>query len=91
MKTFGLQSDANLIGACEIVIEAHEASIIAIRRDYRDAFWTSFAGVANDIKAALKTTPCPEAALRTMRDIRCKVREILGLFRWNKTGHGLNT
>ena len=91
MKTFGLQSDANIIGACEIVIEAHEASIIAIGRDYRDAFWTSFAGVASDIKAALKTTPCPEAALRTMLDIRCKVREILGLFRWNKTGHGLNT
>lgn len=91
MKTFGTQSDENIIGACEIIMNAYK-----IRFHPDDTvgdpslYWSNFAAVTNDIKS-MKSPTEQEVALQTMQDIDSKVREIVGLYRWNRTGQGLHT
>ncbi|KAH8816598.1 fungal-specific transcription factor domain-containing protein [Xylogone sp. PMI_703] len=91
MKTFGMQSDENIIGGCEIIINAYE---IRFRPDKSacdpSPYWSNFAAVTSDIKS-MKSPTEMELALQTMQNIHSKVREIMGLFRWHRTGHGLHS
>lgn len=97
MKTFGTQSDENIIGGCEIIMEAYTIFSRCNERIFQNPFWSNpywsnFASITNEIKES-KRQPMttPDVAYQTMRDIHTKTREILGLYRWNKTGHGVNT
>lgn len=97
MKTFGTQSDENIIGGCEIIMEAYTIFSRCNERMVQNPFWSnpywsSFASIIDEIKES-KRQPMmsPDMALQTMQDIRTKTREISGLYRWNKTGHGINT
>lgn len=91
MKTFGTQSDDNIIGGCEIIMNAYK---IRFHPDETvgepSLYWSNFTAVTNDIKF-MKSSTDLEVALQTMHDIDNKVREIVGLYRWNRTGHGLHT
>ncbi len=97
MKTFGTQSDDNIIGGCEIVMEAHR--IFARCRGQMvegrvciSPYWSRFGSIIDEITESKRgPTTSPGLAWQTMQDIRNKTREILGLYRWNKTGHGVNT
>lgn len=97
MKTLGMQSDENIIGACENILEAYtifsgcsEGTVID-QFDPTNPYWPNFASITNEIKTSKRQpTTSPEMALQMMQDIHTKTREILGIYRWNKTGHGLN-
>ena len=96
MKTFGTQSDENIIGGCEIIMEADTIFSRCNERMVQNPFWSnpywdSFASIIGKIKESKRQSPSPDVAFQTMQDIHTKTREILGLYRWNKTGHGLNT
>ena len=97
MKTFGTQSDENIIGRCEIIMEAYTIfsryNERMVQNPYwSNPYWSSFASITDEIKESKQQpTTSPNVAFRTMQDIHTKTREILGLYRWNKTGHGVNT
>lgn len=96
MKTFGTQSDENIIGGCEIIMEADTIFSRCNERMVQNPFWSnpywdSFASIIDKIKESKRQSRSPDVAFQTMQDIHTKTRDILGLYRWNKTGHGLNT
>lgn len=98
MKTFGTQSDQNIIGGCETMLQAYIISSRSRERRllnplWSSPYWSNFSSIIDEINESKRqpTTNSPDIAARTMQDIYAKTREILGLFRWNKTGHGVNT
>ena len=96
-KTFGTQSDENIIGGCETIMEAYNIFSRCRERVFQNPFWSnpywsSFASIIDEIKKSKRQpTTSPDVAAQTMQDIHNKTREILGLYRWHKTGHGVNT
>ncbi|KAK3182143.1 hypothetical protein K4F52_006512 [Lecanicillium sp. MT-2017a] len=103
MKTFGTQSDDNILGGCEIIMEAHRIFARCRGQVVDDSgggggeacispYWSRFGSIIHEITESKRgPTTSPGLAWRTMQDIHSKTREILGLYRWNKTGHGVNT
>ena len=95
LKTFGAQSDENIIGGCETILAAHMilsryTERMAQNPHWTSPYWSSFAAITREIKES-RRSETSNVARRSMRDVHDKTREILGLFRWNKTGHGVNT
>lgn len=96
-KTFGPQSDDNIIGACETIIHASTTfsrygERLAQREPHPNRYLSNFISIIDGIKTAKTTSPeTPDVALQMMQDIHTKTEEILRLYRWNKTGHGVNT
>lgn len=97
MKTFGTQSDENIIGGCETIMAAYNIFSRCRERVFQNPFWSnpywsSFESIIDEIKKSKRLpTTSPVVASQTMQDIHNKTREILGLYRWHKTGHGVNT
>ncbi|CEJ81154.1 hypothetical protein VHEMI01299 [[Torrubiella] hemipterigena] len=97
VKTFGTQSDDNIIGACETIIEASKTfsrygEQLTQRSEHPNRYLSNFISIIDGIKAAKITSlTTPEVSVQMMQDINTKTEEILRLYRWNKTGHGVNT
>lgn len=97
IKTFGAQSDENIIGGCESFIDA---SIISGRHGSRapdelasvSPYLANMISIIKEVRAAQSHAQDNEDVVsRSMQDINNKAHEILRIYRWNKTGHGVNT
>lgn len=97
IRTFGAQSDENIIEGCESFIDASIISGVHGSRAPDELasispYLANMISIIQEVKAAQRHVGDNEGMVsQSMQDINNKAHEILSIYRWNKTGHGVNT
>ncbi|RFU28176.1 hypothetical protein B7463_g8162, partial [Scytalidium lignicola] len=76
----GCEASPGVVKACEIIVRAHEASVVTLRTEYQRNFRTVMRSALAQVRGRESKDPGEQSLKR---------RQILGLYRWNADGTGL--
>ncbi|KAH8800299.1 fungal-specific transcription factor domain-containing protein [Xylogone sp. PMI_703] len=76
----GCEASPGVVNACEIIVRAHEASVVTLRTEYQRNFRTVMRSALAQVRGRESKDPGEQSMKR---------RQILGLYRWNADGTGL--